>query len=93
MATRGEHGDDSTGVGQGTDGRPDAAAGPTPDASAERLRLLFDNMLEGYAYCRMVFDAQGEPDDFIYLDVNRAFHRLRASRTWWAGTSRSWSRG
>ena len=43
---------------------------------AERLRLLFDNMLEGYAYCRMVFDDQGQPDDFVYVDVNRAFGRL-----------------
>ncbi len=43
---------------------------------AERLRLLFDNMLEGYAYCRMIFDDQGQPDDFVYVDVNRAFGSL-----------------
>ena len=48
------------------------APGPDP----EHLRLLFDNMLEGYAYCRMIFDAEGQPEDFIYLDVNRAFGEL-----------------
>ena len=49
---------------------------PSLDAGAIRLRLLFDNMLEGYAYCRMIFDAEGQPDDFIYVDVNRAFGLL-----------------
>ena len=43
--------------------------------SEARFRSLFDHMLEGYAYCRMIFD-QGEPVDFIYLDVNPAFERL-----------------
>jgi PAS domain S-box-containing protein len=43
---------------------------------AEHLRLLFDNMLEGYAYCRIILDDTGQPDDFVYVDVNRAFSRL-----------------
>ena len=29
-------------------------------------RALFDNMLNGFAYCQMVFD-HGQPQDFIYL--------------------------
>ena len=33
---------------------------------------LFDHMLNGFAYCRMLFD-QGVPRDFIYLAVNEAF--------------------
>ena len=41
-----------------------------------RLQLMFDFMLEGYAYCRMLFDSSGEPEDFVYLDVNPAFRRL-----------------
>jgi len=41
----------------------------------EHLRLLFDNMLEGFAYCRMEY-AHGVPVDFVYLDVNRAFEAL-----------------
>jgi two-component system, cell cycle sensor histidine kinase and response regulator CckA len=36
---------------------------------------LFDNMLEGYAFCRMIY-ANNEPVDFIYLDVNQSFEEL-----------------
>ena len=43
--------------------------------SEERYRGLFENMVEGYAHCRMVLD-RGEPRDFVYLDVNRAFGQL-----------------
>jgi PAS domain-containing protein len=46
------------------------------DAESVRLRLLFDHMLEGFAYCRMIYDDQGRPDDFIYLEVNPAFGPL-----------------
>jgi len=35
---------------------------------------LFQNMLEGLAYCRMRFD-NGEPVDFMYLAVNSSFER------------------
>ncbi len=38
--------------------------------------MLFQNMLDGFAYCRMLFDERGRPDDFVYLDVNAAFSRL-----------------
>lgn len=44
-------------------------------ASEERYRSLFDNMLEGFAYCRMIYE-QGFPVDFIYLEVNQAFEKL-----------------
>jgi PAS domain S-box-containing protein len=40
----------------------------TPD-----LKRLKDNMLDGFAYCKMLYDGQGNPADFVYLDVNRAF--------------------
>jgi len=43
--------------------------------SEERYRSLFENMLEGYAYCEMVLE-NGEYRDFVYLDVNPAFERL-----------------
>jgi PAS domain S-box-containing protein len=43
--------------------------------SEERYRSLFENMLEGYAYCEMVME-DGEYRDFVYLDVNPAFERL-----------------
>jgi len=44
--------------------------------SEESYRYLFENMLEGFAYCRMLFDESGHPADFIYLNVNPAFDRI-----------------
>lgn len=43
--------------------------------SERRYHSLFDNMLEGFAYCKMEF-VSGKATDFIYLDVNMAFERL-----------------
>ncbi|MBI4404010.1 MAG: PAS domain S-box protein [Deltaproteobacteria bacterium] len=39
-------------------------------------RSLFENMLDGFAHCKMLFDTDGHPVDFIYLKTNRAFTRL-----------------
>ena len=44
--------------------------------SETRYRLLFQNMLDGFAYCQMLFDEHGHANDFLYLDVNAAFGRL-----------------
>jgi two-component system, cell cycle sensor histidine kinase and response regulator CckA len=44
--------------------------------SEKRHRSLFENMLEGYAYCRMIYDDQGAPADYEYLEVNSSFVRL-----------------
>jgi len=43
--------------------------------SEEQYRFLFENMLNGHAYCRMHFE-QGKAVDFTYLNVNRAFESL-----------------
>jgi len=48
--------------------------------SEERYRSLFQNMLEGFAYCKMILDDDGRPEDFVYLDVNSAFSRLTGLR-------------
>ncbi len=48
--------------------------------SEERYRFLFENMLDGFAFCKMVFDEAGRPSDFIYLAVNTAFERLTGLR-------------
>jgi PAS domain S-box-containing protein len=45
-------------------------------ANEQSYRLLFETMLEGVAHCKMLFDAEGRPCDFVYLDVNSAFARL-----------------
>jgi two-component system CheB/CheR fusion protein len=44
--------------------------------SEKRYHSLFENMMEGFAYCKMLYDDQGSPVDFVYLDVNYAFERL-----------------
>jgi len=46
------------------------------EESEKRYRSLFENMLEGFAHCRMLFDDRGRPVDFIYLEVNHAFAKL-----------------
>ena len=44
--------------------------------SEKKYRSLFDNMLDGFAFCRMIFDEQNNPVDFVYLEINDAFERL-----------------
>jgi PAS domain S-box-containing protein len=43
--------------------------------SEQRYRSLFAHMLEGFAYCRMIFDG-GRPVDFEYVEVNDRFQQL-----------------
>jgi len=43
--------------------------------SENRMRKLFENMLDGYAHCRIILE-DGIPVDWTYLDVNPAFERL-----------------
>jgi len=43
--------------------------------SEKYYRSLFNNMLNGYAYCQIYFE-QGRPVDFIFLNVNKAFGDL-----------------
>ncbi len=44
--------------------------------SEEQYRSLFENMLDGFAYCRMIYDEKNNPVDFVYLVVNGAFEDL-----------------
>jgi len=43
--------------------------------SEEQYRSLFEYMLEGFSYCRLVME-NGQARDWIYLTVNQAFERL-----------------
>ena len=43
--------------------------------SEKLYRSLFDNMLNGFAYCKMLFEGDS-PKDFIYLNVNSSFEAL-----------------
>jgi PAS domain S-box-containing protein len=49
--------------------------------SEERYRRLFESMTEGFAYCRMLYDNNGYPADFVYLNVNSSFDRIIGSTT------------
>jgi len=42
-------------------------------ASEERYRGLFSSMAEGFSLHEMLYDAQGHPNDYRFLDVNPAF--------------------
>ena len=50
-----------------------------PGSTFKHTKLQFDylfaNMLTGFAYCKMIFD-NGEPTDFVYLQINSAFERI-----------------
>ena len=48
--------------------------------SRQRYAALFGQMLEGVAYCQMLFDETGQPADWIYLEVNPAFEALTGLR-------------
>jgi PAS domain S-box-containing protein len=47
--------------------------------SEEMYRSLFSNMLNGFAYCRIILDGAA-PLDFVYLNVNDAFEKLTGLR-------------
>ncbi len=54
--------------------RKTATSKPTLDAVT--LRQIFDNMLSGAAYHRIVLDDAGRPIDYIFIEINPAFERL-----------------
>lgn len=43
--------------------------------SEVRYKFLFESLLEGYAYCKMIYTKE-EPEDVILLNVNAAFQTL-----------------
>ena len=44
--------------------------------SEEKYRSLFRNMLNGFAYCKIITGEKDELIDFVYLEVNDAFEKL-----------------
>jgi len=44
--------------------------------SEERYRNLFENMIEGFAFHKMLYDDYGRPADYVFLNVNTAFEHL-----------------
>jgi two-component system, cell cycle sensor histidine kinase and response regulator CckA len=45
-------------------------------SSEQRYRQLFDSLVSGYALHEMIFDVDGQPVDYRFLDVNPAFEAL-----------------
>ncbi len=41
----------------------------------KQLAALFSNMLNAFAYCKIVTDKKGNPVDWIYLEINQAFEK------------------
>ena len=46
------------------------------EASTKKFSALFDNMLSGFAYHKMLLDSDGKPIDYIFLDTNDAFLKI-----------------
>jgi len=63
-------------VGAATDITEQKAALETIHLSKQRYRTLFANMVEGFALNEMIWDDNGQPIDYRFLEVNPAFERL-----------------
>jgi len=46
----------------------------------KRYRALFDKMLNGFALCKLLIDKRGNPIDYIFLEVNRAFEKINSMK-------------
>ncbi|MCS7248882.1 MAG: PAS domain-containing protein [Anaerolineales bacterium] len=44
--------------------------------NGQRYRILFENLMEGFALHEMIWDENGKPLDYRFLEVNPAFERL-----------------
>ncbi len=44
--------------------------------SEEQYRTLFEAMREGFALCEIIWDENGKPCDYRYLEVNPAFEKI-----------------
>ena len=46
------------------------------EASERRYKNLFENLLGGYAYHKIILGEDGNPVDYMFLEVNQGFERL-----------------
>jgi len=46
----------------------------------KRYYALFDKMLNGFALCKLLIDKRGNPVDYIFLEVNRAFGKINSMK-------------
>jgi len=45
-------------------------------ANREQSAKLFENMLNGFMYCKIITDSSGKPVDWIFLDINKSFEKI-----------------
>jgi len=48
--------------------------------SEQKYRLLFENMTVGFALHEMIYDENGKPVDYRYIEVNPAFEKLTGAK-------------
>lgn len=44
--------------------------------SEEKFRMLFTHVDQGFCHAEMIFDVEGRPQDYRFLDVNPAFEQM-----------------
>lgn len=44
--------------------------------SEKKYRLLFENMTAGFAFHEMIYDADGKPIDYRFIEINPAFEKI-----------------
>jgi PAS domain S-box-containing protein len=44
--------------------------------SEQKYQSLFTYMINGFAYHKVIFDSEGNPVDYVFLEVNEAFEKL-----------------
>jgi len=44
--------------------------------SEAKYRSLFENLIDGFAYHKIILDQSGKPVDYVFLEVNDAFEKL-----------------
>jgi len=45
------------------------------EISEKRYRLLFENMFDGFVYCKFLFDSENNVTDYIFIDCNESFEK------------------
>ena len=45
-------------------------------SSRTRYQQLFENMLDAFAYHQIILDKEGQPADYVFLEVNAAFENM-----------------
>ncbi len=46
------------------------------ELNSKNLSALFDNMIDGFAFHKILTDANGKPIDYIFLETNKVFEKM-----------------